>query len=113
MGDQPINGCACIGSLHLLKYLISFCTVDVTIQQTEMIKNVETYHLHHTGPLLCRQEVRKEGNILFNDALNTFYLRLYGVRHMVKDHSDTEREKQLLPSLQGLLFPININDESV
>ena len=32
----------------------------------------------------------KEGNILFNDALNTFYLRLYGVRHMVKDHSDSE-----------------------
>ena len=53
---------------------------------------------------------RKEGNVLFNDALNTFYLRLYGVgmegkekvlfndafltfylrlygvRHMVKDH---------------------------
>ena len=26
---------------------------------------------------------------LFNDALNTFYL--YGVRHMVKDHSDSER----------------------
>ena len=23
--------------------------------------------------------------ILFNDAFNTFYLRLYGVRHMVKD----------------------------
>ena len=33
----------------------------------------------------------KEGNILFNDALNTFYLRLYDVRHMVKDHSDSER----------------------
>ena len=32
----------------------------------------------------------KEGNVLFNDALNTFYLRLYGVRHMVKDHSDSE-----------------------
>ena len=29
----------------------------------------------------------KEGNVLFNDALNTFYLRLHGVRHMVKDHS--------------------------
>ena len=26
-----------------------------------------------------------ERNVLFNDALNTFYLRLYGVRHMVKD----------------------------
>ena len=35
--------------------------------------------------------VRKEGNVLFNDALNTLYLRLYGVRHMVKDHSDSER----------------------
>ena len=33
----------------------------------------------------------KEGNVLFNDALNTFYLRLYGVRHMLKDHSDRER----------------------
>ena len=35
----------------------------------------------------------KEGNVLFNDALNTFYLRLYGVTHMVKDHSDSEREE--------------------
>ena len=26
---------------------------------------------------------RKEGNVLFNDALNTFYLPLYGVTHMV------------------------------
>ena len=34
---------------------------------------------------------RKEGNVLFNDTLNTFYIRLYGVRHMVKDHSDSER----------------------
>ena len=34
----------------------------------------------------------KEGNVLFNDALNTFYLQLYGVGHMVKDHSDSERK---------------------
>ena len=34
---------------------------------------------------------------LFNDALNTFYLRLYGVRHMVKDHSDSERGNPLPP----------------
>ena len=26
-----------------------------------------------------------ERDVLFNDALNTFYLRLYGVRHMVKE----------------------------
>ena len=52
----------------------------------------------------------KEGrnkNILFNDALNTFYLRLYGIRHMVKDHSDSERGNLLLP--HGLLFPISSN----
>ena len=37
-------------------------------------------------------ERERERNVLFNDALNTFYLRLYGVRHMVKDHSDSERK---------------------
>ena len=50
-------------------------------------------------------EGRKEGNVLFNDALNTIYLRLYGVGHMVKDHSDSERGNPLPP--HGLLFPIN------
>ena len=34
--------------------------------------------------------MRKEGNVLFNDTLNTFCLRLCGVGHMVKDHSDSE-----------------------
>ena len=48
---------------------------------------------------------RKEGNVLFNDALNTFYLRSYGVRHMVKDHSDSERGNLQPP--HRLLFPIN------
>ena len=37
----------------------------------------------------------KEGHALLNDALNTFYLRLYGVGHIVKDHSDSERGNQL------------------
>ena len=36
----------------------------------------------------------RERNVLFNNALNTFYLWLYGVRHMVKDHSDSERERE-------------------
>ena len=39
-------------------------------------------------------EGRKEGNVLFNDALNTFYLWLYSIRHMVKNHSDSERGNQ-------------------
>ena len=47
----------------------------------------------------------KEGNVLFNDALNTFYFRLHGVGHMVKYHSDSERGN-LLPT-HGLLFLIN------
>ena len=49
-----------------------------------------------------------EGNYLFNDALNTFYLRLYGVIHMVKDHLDSERGNPLPP--HGLLFPISRKD---
>ena len=49
---------------------------------------------------------RKEGRKCFiNDALNTFYLRLYGVGHMLRDHSYSERGNPLSP--HGLLFPIN------
>ena len=40
---------------------------------------------------------------LFNNALNTFYLWLYGIGHMVKDHSETGN---LLPP-HGLLFLIS------
>ena len=49
----------------------------------------------------------REGNVLFNDTLNTFYLWLYGVRHMVKDHSDSEKGNLLPP--HRLLFPISSN----
>ena len=47
----------------------------------------------------------RERNVLFNDALNTLYLRLYGVRHMVKDHSDSEKGNPLPP--HRLLLSIN------
>ena len=47
----------------------------------------------------------RERNVLFNDALNTFYLRLYGVTHMVKDHLDTEEGNPLPP--HRLLLSIN------
>ena len=49
---------------------------------------------------------RKEENVLFNDTLNTFNLSLYGIEHMAKDDSDSER-RNMLPPLHGLLFPIN------
>ena len=46
-----------------------------------------------------------EGNVLFNETLNAFYLRLYGAERMVKDHSESERGNPLPP--YGILFPIN------
>ena len=39
------------------------------------------------------REGRKEGKVLFKDTLNTFYLRLYGIGHMVKYHSDSKRKE--------------------
>ena len=50
----------------------------------------------------------KEGNVLFNDALNTFYftvIRLYGAGHMIKDHSDSGRKPTA--SEKGNPLPIN------
>ena len=51
------------------------------------------------------REREREINVLFNDALNTFYLRLYGVRHMVKDHSGSKKGNPLPP--HRLLLSIN------
>ena len=75
------------------------------------IQDSTYYAFCHTSRAYIQQKQvlvfkgRKEGNILFNDALNIFYLRLYGVTHMVKNHSDSERGNPLPP--HGLLFPIN------
>ena len=53
-----------------------------------------------------KKEGRKEGNLyLMTHLTHFFYLRLYDVGHMVKDHSDSERGNPLLP--HGLLFPIS------
>ena len=50
-------------------------------------------------------KANKDGNVLFNDTRNTFYLQLYGIRHKQKDHSETERRNPLLP-LYWLVFTI-------
>ena len=60
---------------------------------------------HPNVAYMCIRERERERNVLFNDALNTFYLRIYGVRHMVKDHSDSEKGNPL-PS-HRLLVSIN------
>ena len=62
------------------------------------------YSVEHSWSIYSVKEER-ERNVLFNDALNTFYLRLYGVRHMVKDHSDSEKGNPLPP--HRLLLSIN------
>ena len=61
------------------------------------------YFLHY--PEFRGNGRERERNPLFNDALNTFYLWLYGVRHMVKDHSDSEKGNPLPP--HRLLLSIN------
>ena len=43
----------------------------------------------------CKEkEERNKGNVLFNDTLNTFYLRFYDVAYMIKDKSERERERE-------------------
>ena len=73
--------------LHRIKYKVC------SIQATQIF--TVTMFIQNTLPLIyvsCLKSVsERERNVLFNDALNTFYLLLYGVRHMVKDQSDREK----------------------
>ena len=61
--------------MHHPKDRIAHTTVFVTPVAEDIERQYITRSAHRK---------RKEGNVLFNDALNTFYLRLYGVSHMVK-----------------------------
>ena len=45
----------------------------------EVHRKVQNAKMHQC----FKSKGRKEGNVLFNDALNTFYLRLYGVSNMI------------------------------
>ena len=58
---------------------------------------LEVSNAHHVSTGMDCMQRERERNVLFNDALNTFYLRLYGVRYMVKDHSDSEKGNPLPP----------------
>ena len=79
-------------SLHRLNALSSFTSKNFLICTL----------LSHTPNFKC---IERERNVLFNDALNTFYLPLYSVRHMVKNHSDSEKGNPLPP--HRLLLSIN------
>ena len=94
--------------IFLNTHLCEFNFFSKPVVYTPVSKVVLTHlhyklHFHCVHTRVCANW--KERNALFNDTLNTFYLQLYGVRHMVKDHSDSERGNLLLP--YGLLFPIS------
>ena len=54
--------------------------------------------------VVLHQNKEKEGNILFNGTLNTFYSLLYGVGHIVNDHSDSKREETYCSHYMGYSF---------
>ena len=49
---------------------------------------LNTFYLRLYG---IKHNETKEGNVLFNDALNTFYLRLYGIRYWVSLNPHRQR----------------------
>ena len=67
--------------------------------------NIDNIYLEMLVNQKCLYQ--RERNVLFNDAHNTFYLWLYGLRHIVKDHSDIEKGNPLPPHrllLKGLIY---------
>ena len=66
---------------------------------------------HFIYDYMVKDHSGRNGYILFNDAIDTLYLRLYGIRHMVKDHLYSERGNPLPP--HRLLFPIISKGSSI
>ena len=54
-----------------------------------------------------------EENVLFNDTLNTFYLQLYGVIHMVKDHLDFEGGNSFRLAARVLLYASSHRQDNI
>ena len=88
-----------LSSLHGLLFLISskgffICTI---YRQNNTYHNIVTPVGMRNSSLSPMRDQ--------SDPLHTFYLLLYGIRHMVEDHSDSERGNPLPP--HRLLFPIS------
>ena len=79
---------------HHERMLLPQSYISLPIRRRRII-HCETYHyydqLTFRSCWSCFFQRERERNVLFNDALNTFYLWLYGIRHMVNDHTDSER----------------------
>ena len=76
-------------------FFVFFTHRHTVVDLREIYNKPFSFQERQTDRQTDRQRVRqthrqrKEGNVLFNDALSTFYLQLYSVRHMVNDHSDS------------------------
>ena len=56
--------------------------MDEVFQNTQVSGIDSVMHSNCTwSDFKCSSLQRKEGNVLFNETLNTFYLRLYGIRN--------------------------------
>ena len=96
MNDEYPRG-LCV-SVTLRANTLGVCVCQSPLELTQEL------HLLSGIPTLD-QLMGREQTVVSRDALNTFYLRLYGVRHMVKDHSDSEKGNPLPP--HRLLLSIN------
>ena len=110
--------CACLVAVGTTRHIsLSHVSREDFVYELEVFQSyivLERFRFSRNIPSLLHQtsirhselvERERERNVLFNDTLNTFYLRLYGVRHMVKDHSDIEKGNPL--PLHRLLLSIN------
>ena len=99
---------------HSTHFIYGYMASDIWLRTILIVrKETRCRHIGYSFRLAARVLLyailirKKEGNVLFNDVLNTLnkFLRLYGIRLMVKDHSDSERGNPLLP--HGLLLSIS------
>ena len=81
---------------HVGRHITAYKNVlRASLNKTFLSFLLQVIVINQHAPLLSLNKTREM--FLFNDALNTFYLRLYGVRHMVKDHFDSEKGNPLSP----------------
>ena len=109
-----IHGTIGFKAMFNIAYLYCECRIFFSLFAYVLLKfNISFIKLRFSFLFLCYNRLSLTNiivckNLLRNEmfyAVDTFYLRLYGIRHMVKDHSDCEIGN-LLPS-HGLLFPIS------
>ena len=82
-----LSWCICISSLCLpWRNKKDIWTVRMKVKEEIWCNKIRTFLSQLAVGILRQKGKQREGGIvLFNDALNTFYLRLYGIRHMVRD----------------------------